>query len=185
MGKLGEYWKDMFGGEFSVTLDDTGRIALPRRLRDLLDKDVVLTRGEEKCLSLYTIEYWKDEMEKKIFDSTNQFSQQDRALRRLYGFSPVEIDRQGRILIPQNLRNYAGLTKECIVLGQREYIEIWAEDRLESFIEASQQQRQAVSDEISAGIKQKKDKDLENDGNSSYSGTAGRNLALSGTEGEV
>ena len=182
MGKLGENWKKMFNCEFSVTIDDTGRIALPRRLRDLLDKEVVLVRGEENCLSLYTIEEWK-KLEKLIFGSTNQFSQQDRALRRQYGFTPVEIDKQGRILIPQNLRNYAKLSKECIILGQYEYIEVWAEDSLESYREASREQRRPVSEEISDNIKKKKD--LENYGNNAHSGSAGRDNTVSGAEGEI
>ena len=184
MGKVGEIWGllvNMLTGEFNVTLDDMGRISLPRRFRDILEKEkVVLTKGEDNCIWLYTASHWK-ELEKEIFGTTTQFSKQDLAMRRRFGPThELDIDKQGRVLVAQSLRDYAGLVKECVVLGQYNYVEIWAENRYKAYLEASEEQFRAASEELSGRIK--KERELGNYGNSSHSGTVGTNDAVSGAE---
>ena len=172
----------MLTGEYNVTLDDMGRISLPRRLRDNLgNNNLVLRRCDDGCIWLFTADEWK-KVEHDIVNKTNIYSSSDLALRRNYAITSVEIDKQGRIVITPPLRAHAGLVKECIVLGQFEYIEIWAEDRYISYLESSKEQYRAASEELSAKIKKEKDKG--NGGDSALAGTAGANSGVPGAEGQ-
>ena len=163
----------MLSGESNVTLDETGRIVLPRKLRDILEKDkVVLTKGADSCLWLYTAAQW-DEQEDLIVRTTNRYSARDRMLWQHF-IGPkqeLEIDRQGRILIPPTLRDHAGLEKNCIVLGQRDYVEIWAEDRYRAHLEAGKDDFKAGLEELGGRIMM--ERNLGNAGNNAYSGSAG------------
>jgi len=174
---IGEEWK-MFGGEFSVTLDDASRIALPRRIRDLLETDkIVITKGLDTCLWLYPVKEW-EKLEKQIVDATSPFDDEDRALwQRLIGPNhEIDIDKQGRILIPPPLRTFAGLNRDCIVLGQYNYIEIWAEGRYQAHLDASEEDFKAARRKLGARIKRERDLGYD----SSRSGVAGTSASLPG-----
>jgi MraZ protein len=171
----------MFGGEFSVTLDDASRLALPRRLRDVLETDkIVITKGLDTCLWLYPVKEW-EKLENQIVGATTPFDDEDRALwQRIIGPNhEIDIDKQGRILIPPPLRAFAGLNRECIVLGQHHYIEIWAEGRYQAHLEASEADFKAARRKLGERIK--KERDLAYD--SSRSGVAGTGPVLPGAEG--
>ena len=163
----------MLSGEFSVTLDGTGRIALPRRLRDILEKDkVVLTKGADSCLWLYSAAEW-DEQEQLIVSTTNRYSARDRIIWQHF-IGPkqeLEIDKQGRILIPPTLRDHAGLSKDCIILGQRDYVEIWAEDRYREHLEAGKEDFKAGLEEL--GNRIMTERNFGSAGNNAHSGSAG------------
>jgi len=177
LGEIGE----MFGGEFSVTLDDASRIALPRRLRDVLETDkIIITKGLDTCLWLYPVNEW-EKLENQIVGATSPFDDEDRALwQRIIGPNQViDIDKQGRILVPPTLRVYAGLNKDCIVLGQHHYIEIWSEGRYQAHLEASEENFKAARRKLADRIK--REKDLVYD--SSRSGAVGTGSALPGAEG--
>jgi len=169
----------MFGGEFSITLEETGRIALPRRIRDLLENGkVVITKGLDSCLWLYTTGEW-EKLENQIVRETSPFDDEDRALiQRIIGPNhEIDIDRHGRILIPPPLRVFAGLNKDCIVLGQHNYIEIWAEDRYQAHLEASEADFKAARRKLGDRIKKERD-------GSPRSGAAGTGSALPGAQGQ-
>ena len=173
----------MFGGEFNVTLDDTGRISLPRRLRDLLQTEkVVLTKGADTCIWLYAADHWNFQ-EEIIVSSTDHFSARGRRQRQHFIGSrqELDIDRHGRILIPPTLRDHAGLSRECIVLGQVDYIEIWDEDRYKAYLNASEEDFKAGLEEIGAIIKKGS---LGNYGNSPHSGVAGGDSTVPRSEGQ-
>jgi MraZ protein len=186
-GKIREFtgkggMSKLTGGD-NVTLDDTGRISLPRYLRDMLEKDKVwLGKGSGDCLWLYTPGQW-EEMEETILELTNPFDPEDGALLRHYVGSahPLEIDKQGRIPIKPELREWAGLTKECKVFGQSMYIEIWAADRYQEYEEKSKEELRTGSKKLGARIMEKRK--LRNDGVRSYAGSAGRDNTVSGAEG--
>ncbi len=119
----------MFLGEFEHTIDDKGRVAIPARFREDLGERFVLTRGFEQCLQAFPRGMWED-LSAKV-DRLPLGSPQARTLRRML-FSPaaeVEIDRQGRILIPQGLREYAGLAEEVLITGMNTYFELWSGER--------------------------------------------------------
>ena len=182
MGNFGDNWEIMLSGEYSVTLDDTGRIALPRNLRDELEKgQVVLTKGADDCLWLYPAEEW-EEQKRIIIERTNRYSKQGRILMQHF-IGPekyFDMDKQGRIVIPPTLRDHAGLAKDCIILGQINYIELWAEDRYRAHLQSSVDDFKAGLEELGATIKERGDVA----GNSSYAGTADRNHGVPRSEGQ-
>jgi MraZ protein len=145
-------------GEYKVTLDEKGRISLPANLRKILDeKSLFLTESADNCLWLYPSGEWK-EMLKTIMDNTDPFSANYRTIRRrIVGPSQeVEIDKAGRIPVAQSLRDFAGLSKDCVVLGQVEYIEIWAEEKYRAYKTASNEELVAGSEELSGILKRKR-----------------------------
>jgi MraZ protein len=174
----------MLSGEYSVTLDDTGRIALPRKLRDFLSAGkIMLTKGADSCLWMFTLEQW-ELFEKTIYSTTDQFSARGRRNRQQF-IGPkqeLDIDRQGRILIPPTLRDHAGLCKECIVLGQVDYIEIWDDERYKAYLRTSEEDFKAGLEEIGAVIK--RERESGGVGNNAYSGAAGGDHTVSRSEGQ-
>lgn len=145
-------------GEFNVTLDEKGRISLPAPLRKCLhDSPLHLTKGSDDCLWLYPDSQW-NEMQETIMKNTNQFSEKGLKLRRriLGPRQPVEIDKAGRIPVAISLREFAGLSKDCVVLGQVDYIEIWDEERYKKFIAESNDEYIAAAEELSDTIKKQR-----------------------------
>ncbi len=116
----------MFLGEYEHNIDVKGRLAVPAKFRPQLGDGLVVTRGFERCLQVYPKERW-DKLAELI--SNLPFGSADsRQLRRLLFGSAfdTELDRQGRILIPANLREYAGIQDQAVVAGMNTYFEIWA-----------------------------------------------------------
>lgn len=114
-------------GEYKNTLDEKGRIQLPAKLRANLSGNVlVVTQALDRCLWLFTPEEWKN-LSSRILEAASPFNTRNRlVLRRLIApAQEVEFDKSGRISIPQSLREYAGLSKECVLLGISKYLELW------------------------------------------------------------
>jgi len=115
----------MFLGRYQHSIDDKGRLMVPARFRELLEGGAYLTQGFEKCLMVMTEAHFK-----QVYDLITSMSLTDptaRLLRRLI-FSnayQVEVDKVGRILVPGNLRQFAGLEADAVVAGQGEYFEVW------------------------------------------------------------
>jgi MraZ protein len=119
----------VFLGEFEHTIDDKGRVAIPARFREVLGERFVVTKGFDSCLQAFTLSYWQELREK--VDRLPISSPDARNLRRLL-FAPaqdVDIDRQGRGLIPQGLRVYAGLAEAVVFTGMGNYFELWSAER--------------------------------------------------------
>ncbi len=116
----------MFLGQFQHNLDDKGRLMVPARYRDLLAAGAFITQGFDKCLMVMTDAYFK-----QVYERINNMNLADstaRMLRRLIlsNAYPVEVDKVGRILVPQNLREFLGVASgELTVAGQGEYFEVW------------------------------------------------------------
>jgi MraZ protein len=116
----------MFLGHFQHTLDDKGRLMIPARFRELLEDGAFITQGFDKCLMVMTDTYFKQVYER--IEAMNLADPTARLLRRLIlsNAYPVEVDKVGRILLPQNLRAFLGIENgELIVAGQGEYFEVW------------------------------------------------------------
>jgi MraZ protein len=117
----------MFIGEYQYTIDEKKRLAIPQKLRTVLGKKAIITRGLDNCLWLYPTKEW-DILAKKL--SQLPLSQADaRGFARimLTGAMEVNIDNLGRILVPDYLKNYAFLNKKVVVAGVYNRIEIWDE----------------------------------------------------------
>jgi MraZ protein len=117
----------MFLGHHVYTLDSKGRLTIPSRFREELTGGIVVTRGLDRCLAIYPMEIW-EEIAQKV-NALPITSPQGRALRRIFFADAldVELDRQGRILVPERLREYAGLTtsSEAVVVGLNRFMELW------------------------------------------------------------
>ena len=116
----------MFLGQFQHNLDDTGRLMIPARYRDLLAAGAFITQGFDKCLMVMTDAYFKEVYER--INTMNMADSTARLLRRLIlsNAYPVEVDKVGRILVPQNLREFLGVSNgELTVAGQGDYFEVW------------------------------------------------------------
>ena len=122
-----------FRGVTTLNLDTKGRFAIPTKHRDrlveLCASQLVITVDKDRCLLIYPEPTWI-EIEKKINDLPS-FNNATRILKRLYvGHAhEVEMDAQGRVLLPPKLREFAGLTKKVALVGQGEHLELWDEDR--------------------------------------------------------
>ncbi len=115
----------MFLGQFQHNLDDKGRLMIPARFRDLLEGGAYITQGFDKCLMVMTTSYFTEVYEH--LETMNLADPTTRLLRRLIlsNAYPVEVDKVGRILVPQNLRAFLQLDGEAIVAGQGRYFEVW------------------------------------------------------------
>jgi MraZ protein len=116
----------MFLGHFQHNLDDKGRLMIPARFRELLEGGAYITQGFDKCLMVMTTTYFTQVYQR--IEAMNLADPVARLLRRLIlaNAYPVEVDKVGRILVPQNLRAFLGMENgELVVAGQGEYFEVW------------------------------------------------------------
>lgn len=115
----------MFLGEFIHAIDEKGRLTIPAKFRADLAAGLVVTRGIDRCLAIYPLEEWNRLAER--VSALPLTDRRARAFRRLVFASAADAvpDRQGRLLIPPRLREYADLDSEVIVTGLNTYIEVW------------------------------------------------------------
>ncbi|TDM15016.1 division/cell wall cluster transcriptional repressor MraZ [Macrococcus bovicus] len=138
----------MFMGEYSHQMDAKGRLIVPAKFRDELSEHFVITRGLDRCLFGYTLAEWQ-KIEEKL--TSLPITKKDaRKFMRLFfsGAVEVELDKQGRINIPANLREYAGLSKECIVVGVSTRIEVWDRAEWQKFYEETEPHYSEIAEEL-------------------------------------
>jgi MraZ protein len=118
----------VFLGEYQHSIDDKGRLVMPAKFRDRLEDGLVATKGQDRCVFVFTLEGFEAEVEKvRRLPRTRP---RNRNYARSFFGSAVDqrLDRQGRIQVPPNLRDYAGLGKEVVIVGVADRIEIWDVD---------------------------------------------------------
>lgn len=126
-GKMGKKGKPaVLLGEYEHSIDDRGRLAVPARFRDEFKAGVILARGFDRCLLVYSIEEWR-----KVADRLADLPVTQSTVRRVNRttFSSafkLDLDRQGRILLPGRLREYAQLNDDVVIVGMYRYLEIWS-----------------------------------------------------------
>jgi MraZ protein len=138
----------MLMGEYNHTLDNKGRVIVPARLREELGDNFIITRGLDNCLFLYPMEEWLA-LENKL--KGLPFTKAEaRAFTRMFfsGASELEIDKQGRVLIPPVLREHAGLKKELIFLGVSSRAEIWSKENWEEYSDKSNLSFEQVAEKM-------------------------------------
>ena len=123
------YRISMFIGEYNHSLDPKKRLAIPAKLRKEVGDRAVLTRGLESCLFLFSIKEWEQLAEKISQLPMGQKDSRGFARLLLSGASEVELDQLGRVLVPDYLRDYAGLQKKIVIAGVGKRLEIWDEKR--------------------------------------------------------
>lgn len=121
----------MFMGEYNHSIDAKGRVIVPSKFRENLGDEFVVTKGLDGCLFVYDNSEWTAFEEKlKTLPLTNKEARQFVRFF-LAGAASLEVDKQGRILLPANLREFAGLDKEAVLIGVASRIEIWSKERYE------------------------------------------------------
>lgn len=127
----------MFMGEYHHNIDDKGRLIIPSKFRDELGEKFIVTRGLEECLFVYSKDEWNN-----IINKLNNlpFTSKDaRTFMRMFmsGATECDLDKNGRINIPQILTKYATLEKECVVIGVNDRLEIWSSEKFENFFNSN------------------------------------------------
>lgn len=122
----------MFMGEYSHSVDTKGRLIMPAKFREQLGEEFVVTKGLDGCLFVYPMEEWKRIEEK--FREVPLTTKDARKFSRFFfaGAASLEVDKQGRILIPGVLREFAELEKEVVLVGVLSRIEIWSREQWET-----------------------------------------------------
>lgn len=118
----------MFMGEYSHSLDAKGRLIVPAKFREKLGDTFVITRSLDKCLCIYDMEAWEEFASKLEELPYNAARQRKLARYFLSGAAEAETDKQGRVLIPQNLRAAAQIDKDVVLVGAGKRIEIWSRE---------------------------------------------------------
>ena len=119
----------MFVGKFNNSIDGKARVIVPAKVRYELGESCVISKGLDKCLDIYTADEWERFVKEKL-EPLPDSNPQARMLKR-YFFSSAnscEVDKQGRVKIPQDLLDYAGIEKELITIGSNNKIEIWSRE---------------------------------------------------------
>lgn len=138
----------MFMGEYRHTIDEKGRIIIPAKFRGALGKAFVVTRGLDHCLFVYPASEWSH-LEQKL--KALPFTRADaRAFTRFFfsGATEAELDKQGRVHLPGNLRQFAKLTKECVILGVSSRVEIWSKEIWENYFAQSEESFNDIAEKI-------------------------------------
>jgi MraZ protein len=142
----------MFYGEFEHQLDRKNRLILPAKIRQTAKSNYIekffLTRGLDKCLFMFTEEEWKNQERK--FKGMSFTKQESRRFNRLYFSGAQEIipDKQGRIVIAQYLREFAGIKKDVMVIGVSNRIEIWDKTGWYEFYNNSKDSFEEISEKL-------------------------------------
>ncbi|MEK9148364.1 MAG: division/cell wall cluster transcriptional repressor MraZ [Patescibacteria group bacterium] len=123
----------MLLGEYQHSIDEKGRMAIPAKFRKSLAGGVVVTKGPDHCLYLYPLDEWNKLAEKLAHLPLGQADSRAFSRVMLAGASHAEIDTQGRILIPEYLRKYAGVTGQAVIVGLYTRAEIWNEKAWEQY----------------------------------------------------
>ena len=138
----------MFLGRFSHNLDAKGRLAIPAKFRGTLADGLVVTRGIDRCLSVYPMVAWQTLAERV---SALSISDPDaRQFKRMVFAEAMdeELDAQGRIVLPPELRRYAGIDREAVVVGMNTYIEIWEPARWEAMSLATEDEGASIAQRL-------------------------------------
>lgn len=124
----------MFMGEYNHTIDTKGRLIIPSKFREVLGDDFVVTKGLDGCLFVYDNTEWSAFEEK--LKALPLMNKESRKFVRFFlaGAASVEVDKQGRILLPSVLREFADITKDAVLVGVGSRIEIWSKDRWEGTV---------------------------------------------------
>ncbi|GAA5052873.1 MraZ protein [Thermocatellispora tengchongensis] len=142
----------MFLGTHQVRLDDKGRLFLPAKYREELAEGLVITKGQERCLYVFPVEEFT-----RITEALRTAPVTAKAVRDysrvFFASASDEVpDKQGRVTIPQALRQYAALERDCVVIGANTRLEIWAAHAWETYLADQEQAFADLSEEVLPGI---------------------------------
>lgn len=142
----------MFLGTHSPRLDEKGRLFLPAKFRDELAEGVVITKGQERCLYVWPMAEFRRVTEAMSQAPVTQKTVRDYS-RVFFASASDEVpDKQGRITVPPSLREYAGLTRDCVVIGANTRVEVWDATAWESYLADREQAFADLAEEVLPGV---------------------------------
>lgn len=138
----------MFLGEYKHSMDKKGRIAIPAKFRDKLGRGAIITRGIDKCLFVFPKNEW-NKLAKKLMELPISQAR-SRAFVRLMlsGAADVKFDVQGRILLPEHLKKYAGLSKNIIIAGLYNRIEMWNKSEWDEYKNKTESESEEIAEQM-------------------------------------
>jgi MraZ protein len=158
VGKSGELINSlifMFVGQYQHNIDIKGRLAVPAKFRNEL-KNSIVTKGLDNCLFLYSKKEWEKMAKSVSAYSVNRSNARGYARFILAGAMEVETDKQGRIIIPDYLRKFAGLAKEVIIAGLFDRLEIWDKDKWQAYQSEIEKNSGAIAETLDSAINEVK-----------------------------
>lgn len=135
-------------GEFIHSLDSKGRVAIPAKFRSKLKEGIIITRGLDRCLFVFNVSEWKRLAEKLINLPLAQANSRAFTRLMLAGAVDVNLDVQGRVLIPEYLRRYAGLKNKVVVAGLYNRIEIWDASRWKEYKTKTENSSEEIAERL-------------------------------------
>ncbi|AYO30346.1 transcriptional regulator MraZ [Biomaibacter acetigenes] len=142
----------MFMGQFQHSLDPKGRLIIPAKFRELLGDTFILTKGLDRCLFVYPKDEWAV-LEQKL--KSLPFTQKDaRAFIRFFfsGAVEIEMDKQGRILIPPQLREHARIDRDLVIIGVSNRAEIWSAEEWETYNREASASYEEIAEKLDLGL---------------------------------
>ncbi len=138
----------MFMGEYQHSVDDKGRMIIPAKFREALGTTFVMTRGLDQCLFVYPMSEWAV-LEQKL-KALSLMKSDARAFTRFFfsGAVECELDKQGRVNIPNNLREHAKLDKDCVVLGVSNRVEVWGKEAWGTYFQQSEESFNEIAEKL-------------------------------------
>lgn len=142
----------MFYGEYEHSLDNKGRLIVPSKIREIAKNNYIekffITRGLDKCLFMFGEEEWKNQESR--FRNLSFTKRESRSFNRLFfsGTTEIEIDKQGRILIPKYLKDFAGIKSAIVIIGVSNRIEIWAKEIWQEFYKTQQGSFEEIAEKL-------------------------------------
>lgn len=138
----------MFLGEYKHSLDEKGRLTIPAKLRHDLADGLYVTRGLDGCLFIYTLQGWES-----YVSTLNQLPLDKKSSRTFIRFTfsganKLIPDGQGRILLPANLREFAGLDTDVVIIGANHRLEVWAADKWQAMLQEIEKDAELVAEEL-------------------------------------
>lgn len=140
--------KMMFIGEYRHNIDSKGRLIIPAKFRGSLGETVILTRGLDGCITVYTEDQWRD-----IYAQLKKLPTTKRESRMYIHMitskaAEVEIDKQGRVLVPSALIEEAQISKECVIVGAADHVEIWSDKRWDSYYDEASESFEDIAESL-------------------------------------
>ena len=142
----------MFLGTYTPRLDDKGRLFLPAKFRDELAEGLVITKGQERCLYVFSVPEFSRLTERLREAPLTAKGARDYSRVFFASAHDETPDKQGRVTVPPALRDYAGLSRDCAVIGANTRVEIWDNDAWQAYLAASEDQFSSLSEEVLPGI---------------------------------
>lgn len=138
----------MFIGEYKHSVDTKKRMALPKKFRKDLGKTVVITRGLDQCLFVYPMKAWKELAEKLGTMPIGEASTRSFVRLMLAGATDTTMDAQGRVLVPEYLKEYAGISKDVTVAGLYNRLEVWDEKKWDRYKSSAEKNTDQIAEEL-------------------------------------